>query len=570
MIKLDIADGQFLITARPTERELVKQINGIRADGSAQWRAPLRWAIYVDAASTVRKYQGEITDAAKQWGAAEGRRVNNLVERKHATGVARKLGNVELFATQAADADWLTEFDSGSGLVFSDMRTGKTYTVLELVRLTGPDAFPLLVVCPPGITFEWDNGLAQALPDRTRVVLSNGMTAKQRKSALAAEPEIVVIGYNNLPKHSKIAYYGGLSKEQRAKEIKQDLYSDKELNTFGFKTIIGDEAHNAKAPKSQQTRALWALGDKADRRIAMTGTPTSKKIADNFDYSHSNVDISDMWALFRFVYPLDFPGKSKFMSKYLRVENNYFGIAEVKGLNPENEKLWARVFEPMYLRRLRSIDTVKDQRRIPVELSKKERKAYTQMATEYMAVIGGELEIAADTMSLRHKLIEICNSESKTAALVEWLGESEDKAVVFTTRIPAFNAIREALETAKIRHLVFPGGLNDVQKKAIVDRFRDDETARVIVCAIKATNAGIDFSAARRTAYFGIADDSVHMLQSEDRAMGPTQTSSSYELAYFVAKDTIEEDILTAFTDKAANLKVLFNDPKWIQEHLHA
>lgn len=578
MIRLDIIDNQLVITASPLERDLVTQINGLRANGAAEWRAPIRWALYVDAASTVLRYKGEISDAAKSWGSAEGKRVNAIIAAKHGTADSHELGNVQLFPEQVADGRWLLEYDAGSGFLFSDMRTGKSFTVCEAVnqlQILSEDVaepamspWPLLIACPPGITFEWERALAQAFPDRPRVVISNGMTATQRKKALAESPDIVVIGFNNLAKHSKLSYYGGLTKEQRAKELAQGLYEPKELNALGFKTVIADEAHNIKAPKSQQTRALWNLGDAAQHRIATTGTPTSNKIADGAEITHSKVDVSDMWSLFRFVYPLDFPGKSKFMNKYLLVVNNFFGIAEVRGLNPENEKYWEKVFEPMYLRRLRNIKTQKDFRVIPVELPSKERKLYKQLSEEYMAELDGELVVATDELSLRHKLIEICNGEAKLAVLLEWLSESDDKAIVFTTRTGAFDMIQDTFIEKRVPFVSFPGGLNDKQKTAVTDSFRTNDSVKVILCAIGATNAGIDLSAAKRTAYFGISDNAVFMAQSADRALGPTQQIDVYEVAYLIAKDTIEERMYEAFADKEANLKVLLDDRQWIRRSL--
>lgn len=585
MITLDVHDNKFLITATEMERDLVMKVNGLTASGSTAWTAPLRWAIYVDAASTVLRFKGTITDAAKQWGNEEGARIKALIERKNATADREMLGEVNLFPEQVADGRWLLEYDAGSGLLFSDMRTGKTFTIgaaidnMEKMSVETSEPFldpwPVLFVCPPGTTFEARRAFARAFPDRRMEVLSNGMTATQRKKAIESKPDILIMGYNLLAKHTKLSYYGGIKADQRAKEIKAKLYDDKELNAIQWGTVIADEIHNIKDPKSQQSRGWWYLGDRARHRLGATGTPTSKKITDKDDITKSRVNISDLWAILRAIYPLDFPAKSKFMDKYLHLDTNYFGIMEVKGMHPENEKYWQMIWEPMYIRRLRNINTVKDYRKREVELSPKQMKLYKQMTEDNMAETGGEFLVAPDSMTLRHRQREICagmpvitNGEvkslsepsSKLESLLEWLDESEHKAIVFTASIPSFNLIEEKLLDKRIKFVSFPGGLKDDEKIAVTDSFNKNDETKVILCAIKATNAGIDLSAAKRLLYFNLSDDPVEMMQSEDRGLGPTQTIDVFEVTYLIAIDTFEEEQFENFVAKEINGRMLFGE----------
>jgi SWI/SNF-related matrix-associated actin-dependent regulator 1 of chromatin subfamily A len=558
------------------EKELVMQINGLKANGAARWVAPLRWAIYVDAASTIQKYRGEVSDAAKQWGNAEGARVKALIAAKYAPAEKRILGTIELFESQVSDAEWLTKYDKGSGLLFGDMRTGKSFTVLELIEIIkerGEAAFPIVIVCPPGVTFEWELNLENALPERSRAVLSNGMTQLARTKALQENPDIVVLGYNLVWRHSKVSYYGGLKPEKRQKEIKQGLYEPKELQQIAPRTVVLDEAHNVKDPKSQQTRACWELGDKADRRIILTGTPTSKK---ETGFGPDDIDISDMWALFRFVYPLDFPARSKFNDKYLLLVKNFFGIPECRGLNPENKKFWEMVFEPMYLRRKRSIKTQKEYRIIPVELTGKQKTVYKQLEKHGMADIDGELLIANDGLTERQRKLQaslatlVLDKEGNVVgmqepsaildALFEWIDEREDKAIVFSDSALFFRLIEDKFTEKEIRFVSFPGGLSNPQKVAVLKAFRENEDVRLILVSLRAGNAGIDMSAAKRIAYASLADDPVIMAQSEDRNLGPTQDADISEVAFFLAKNTVAEEIHGDYLKKTSNRKKLFKE----------
>lgn len=576
MIHLDIEDNQFVITSSPMEKELVMTINGLKGAGAARWTAPLRWAIYVDAASTIQDVGGTVSEAAQAWGAKEGNRVKKLIDTKYADATSRILGTIELFNTQVADAEWLTKYDNGSGMLFSDMRTGKSFTILELIDVIaerGEEAFPVVIVCPPGVTFEWDLNLQLAMPERRRAVLSNGMTQLQRQKSLDTDPEIVVLGYNLVSKHSKIAYYGGLKPEQRKKEIKAGLYEPKELQKLAPRTVVLDEAHNVKDPKSQQTRGCWELGDHATRRIIATGTPTSKK---ETGFGPDDIDISDMWALLRFVAPLDFPARSKFNDKYLLLVKNFFGIAECRGLNPRNKKYWEMVFEPMHLRRKRNIKTQKDYRIIPVELTGKQKTVYKQLEKHGMADVNGELLVANDGLTVRQRKLQatlatllvdkdgnVYGMEEPSAildALLEWLDEREDKAIVFSDSALFFRLIEEKLTTKDYRFVSFPGGLSNQQKASVLQAFRENDEVRIILVSLRAGNAGIDMSAGKRIAYASMADDSVIMTQSEDRLMGPTQDADIAEIAFFIAKDTIAEDIHGDYLRKKRNGAKLFKE----------
>lgn len=570
MIKLTVENNQIVITASEVERSIVLQINGLKADGSRCWRAPLDFRIAVDAGSTVEENHGEITDDFRQWFREELVAQKALIAGKYADSApSSTLGTVELFPGQVADATWLDNV-GGKGFLFSQMRTGKTHTMHALLGIR--NAFPALIVCPPGITFEHERAAKAAFPDLRVTVLSNGMTPLQRRNALSDHGDIVILGYNLLAKHSKIAYFGGLSRDQRAKELASGLYEDKELNSIPFRAVLADEAHNAKDPKSQQTRGLWHLGDSlpADGvKIAATGTASKNKLVGG------SVDVSDIWALLRFVHPQAFPAKSKFLNKYLLMLPNVFGQIECHGLKAGAEKHWQLIFGPMFLRRLRSISTVQEIREIPVELDKKQWKVYKQMEIDALAEVGEELLFAPEGITARQKLVQMVGGmplvsdnkivkltkpSPKVDTLIEWLGESEEKAIVFVDSVPMFRLIEEELEAKGIVYESFPGGLNDVQKTKVVERFRDDPAVKVILCSLRAANAGIDMSAATRMCFASLSDDATMVQQALDRNLGPTQDAAKVEVAFLIAKDTVDEQIYESFHLKKRNNEMMVGD----------
>lgn len=595
MIRLHKTDTHFIVTGSPLDRErivgdkrgLFPGINGLVAKGEGEWHAPLKWPIYVDASSTILSYGGDVSWEAREWGKEVGNRVKALIESKHAvTTETHELGDVSLFPKQHYDAQWLIEAGA-TGFVFSDLRTGKSHTMNDLInhlQESGGDPFPVLFALPPGVTWDAERNFEAAFPERTVGVLSSGMTPLQRSKIIEQKPDVLVLGYNLLVKHSKLSYYGGLDKKKRKKEVESGCYEEKELNRYGFQTVVADEAQNIKDPTSQQTRAMWCLGDKARYRFAMTGTPTSKEAIDD-GTGPLRINIEDLWPLLRFAYPDCFPAKTKWQKKYLIMATNFFGIQECRGVNPEMVKFWNMIFEPMFIRRLRDNDVEAEPRILWVRLDGKQEKLYKQLAKYEMAQVGDDILFANDSLSLRRRMIQAASAypvledgkivrfempSSKIEALLAWLDESDEKAIVYTADRNLFDLTVTVLDKQGIKHSDFPGGLTNPQRAAAVDSFNNDPKVKVFFGMIQAANAGFDLPAGRRQFYLTMADDPTEQSQSEKRAFGPLQTASTIEVTYCIARDTMDEEVFNTNSLKDANGHLLFNDPVWIRKSLHA
>jgi SNF2 family DNA or RNA helicase len=560
MIKVDIADNQFVITGREIEREQIMRINGLRANGAREWRGPLTWPVAVDIAWTAKEQGWEVTPAVREQGAGLQLFAFNLQAlQEDDKASSERLGSVDLFPAQVNDALWLAT--AKKAFIFSEVRSGKTYTLLAaLARL---EAFPALLTVPTSITFEWERSLKAAFPDKKLTILTKGMTATQRKKALTDYGDIVVVPHNLLPKHSKVLTYGGLSTAQRAKENSSGAYIDKELNSIPFQAVVVDEGHILRNHLSQQTRSLWALGDQATYRYVATATPVAS------EKGISGVSIEELWPLLRFLYPESFPARSKFLGTYVEMMPNYFGIMEFYGLKPSRKAAWDLIFQPMFIRRTRANQIKQDVRVIEYELNSKQRKIYDQIENESLAEIDGELLFSPSglTTSLRlsqlcygtpviedNKVKEIIAPSDLTDTVLAWLDESEEKAVIFVDSVSYFNYLEDQIRAQNISYLSWPGGLNDKQKAGLADSFRSG-SEKVLLASLRATSVGIDFSSAPRMAFATLSDNFLALDQAAGRNLGPTQKAEQTELAYFIAKDTIQERVYARMQSKAQNIK---------------
>jgi SNF2 family DNA or RNA helicase len=178
-------------------------------------------------------------------------------------------------------------------LLFWDMGTGKTKTVVETLRILkcNKEFKRALVIAPPVVIPTWEREPYKHGKGEIKV-LSWIPTNKLSRSELFSQAEyvdIVVMSYararmeimdygvkkwtlNNL---EKVARERSLRKEKAIteKEIKEyETYVKTNILDLQYDVIIADEAHNLGNASSDQTKALLKLSTKASRRYELTGT----------------------------------------------------------------------------------------------------------------------------------------------------------------------------------------------------------------------------------------------------------------------------------------------------------
>lgn len=557
MITLDYTD-EFRITSDLLERDIVKTINGVVAVNENTWRIPSAFPCVAEAVLVIKESGGETTPHARQM-------LGHLMaDFSHGVHIESKLGTVDLFDEQIRDAQVLTE--RGSSLVFNQMRTGKTYTTLAAVSTL--NAFPLLVACKPANIGEWERQIQAALPDKSVLSITSGMTGARRGKLLAesGSHDIVIIGHNLLEKHSRLLSYGGLTVAQRVKEAEKKKYEPKELNEWAFKCVISDEAHRTSNPLAAVTRALWAIGDKAQHRFALTGTPAAN-------------GEEQLWGLLRFCWPDVFPAKSKWVNRYLLMKENQFGIRECIGFNPPTFQLWQKIFEGLHIRRERTRGPQKELRILPVEMASAQRKLSQTLVKECLAEHEGDILSATDAMSLHHALMQIAcgipvvgedgkiaelkGPSSKMEAMISEIEDSEDKAIVVAEHKTVLKLARSYLEDNGISYSIFIGGMTKEQQDASKAAFNEGDAKVMLMSSAGAE--GLDLPAARRTIFLERSYDYVISSQSEDRNVGPEQQAEIVEIIDICAKGTPDEDRYKMYVSKDTKQHEMLRDKRWIK-----
>lgn len=572
MIQLDVQDGQVVLTGDELDRDIVRTINGVRAAGARRWVLPLSVPTFLEAQYAIERDGGAVTDQANLGAIAVLNFEDKAQALKETQWPTATLGEYTLRPDQETDAQFLAAM--GNGFCLHPPRLGKTLVALRVMDLH--DKWPVLFVVKPRTILGIRRQAEKAFPDKTIATLTSKMTAPQRKKELAKNADIVLIGHNLLELHSKVLPYGGTKQgkngqpSERDRERAKGLFEPKELNERHFPVVVVDEAHRAKSPKAHVTRALWALGDVAEHRYQLTGTP-----APNSE--------DEWWASLRFCYPKFFPARSTWIDRYINMAMNTFGISKCRGWLPETKELWQRIFSLMHVRRENADEARQEIRVIPIELTKEQTKLYKQLAEHSMGEVDGDLIVATDSMSLRHRLQNASNAlpvvgadgqvtalslpSAKCEALLEYLDESDDKTIVVCESRLFADLVLSALASEKITAVSILGGMTVQQSQAAEDAFQADPAVKVIVIN-QAGAEGVELSAARRTVFLEASDDYTFMEQALRRNLSQAQQHDVVEVVYMYAVGTLEEAKYESYERKDTKLHENLNDTNWIKRNI--
>ena len=147
--------------------------------------------------------------------------------------------------------------------IFDSPGAGKTKRSLDI---TADDRL-VIVICPARVIDTWLKQTAQ-WSDRSAFAYRGPMRRRMLESALTAERGLLAMSYE-------------MTRDFRVADLPK-----------GF-TLIVDESHYVKNPRSERSQAVRLFSDRAGRVLLMTGTPTRKDLEDlygqcNILYPHKS------------------------------------------------------------------------------------------------------------------------------------------------------------------------------------------------------------------------------------------------------------------------------------------
>ena len=257
------------------DKERIIQLPGAKfrkGDDQQYFQAPLTWASCI---TMVGLYglRIKIGDELNAWAYEEYQtRIKPALDLRNATEAE---GHPDLYPFQRAAVKFLTF--ARQALLCDDMGLGKTVEMIfALAELTqrGEQVFPALVIAPSSMVLTWKHEFDHWWPGLTVVAVPGGLSADKRRNLIKTPAHVHVVSYETVRAHSRLTGYGSIrlkrcivcdkslpkvnEKGQAANQQSRCHNCAKELNRY-WRTMIVDEAHRLKDPKSQQTRAVWAL-----------------------------------------------------------------------------------------------------------------------------------------------------------------------------------------------------------------------------------------------------------------------------------------------------------------------
>lgn len=589
-VELDDSGTHIVINAEWRLKELCKSLPGAAWSAKEQiWRVPTSWASCLALRSTF-KDSLEIGPKLAAWAA------NEKVSRINPSNLLRDLEvmpddytmNSDLFPHQKAGVEFLAT--ARRALLADEPGLGKTAQAirgLKMLHDRGEQVFPALIVCPNTLKKNWQREFEKWWPGIDVQVIKG--TATQRRAQFEHPANVYVINWESLRTHSKLAPYGSIAlsrcancggHDTRVTPTKCEVHQ-RELNAIDFKSVIADEMHRSKDPKSKQSRALWAASGDADIRFALTGTP----IANN---------VVDMWAILHWISPEEWPSKTKWIDRMVNVMLNAFGGMMVLGVKPHMEEEFYSAVNPRMRRMLKQrvlpwLPEVMTDRR-DVEMSTKQKKAYEQMRDNMIAMLekeessaSGELVVAPNPLTQTLRLLQLASSYAdvvvdpatgeekiilsdpscKVDALMDDIDEGDfgdDSVAVCAVSRQLIELLSARMTKAGIAHGLITGAQSEDERQKAIDDFQSGRIKWILFTA-QAGGVGVTLTAARRLVMLQRPWSLVDYKQALDRVhrIG-SEIHDSILITDYVTEDTIEERVIQALDTKADNFEQVVKD----------
>lgn len=560
-------------------KESIKEVPGARWDSDNRvWTVPRTWP----ACLALRKELGKslIIEAGLAAWASEERVLkdtlhdlrNRLVDGVELPDVAGEPFD-SLYPHQRSGA--LAAMMAKGYALFDDMGTGKGRTTLVALRLAeaaGEEVFPVLIVAPKSMLGTWARDEIPRFFPAARISVISG-TPKKVKTAMEPGFDFYLSTYDTVRNYSRHAPWPTL-------ELTDEEKKEKELNALGFKTVVADEVQRIINPESKQTRAIWHLGEHANFRIGLTGTP----IQDTPE---------DLWSILHWLAPDEYRTKTPFVERFLSVHFNQWGGREISGLNPLNEEEFRRNAEARFRRAPKAVVLPHLPPKIFetrwVELPPKFRKAYDSMAATLVAELETGTLVAGSVLEAANRLVQLANSggtatettvtdedgnekikrifvmeapSPKIDAFMEDVLAGDytgQQVVVFSDSRQLADLLSEAFTAKKIGHAMITGGVTGDDRQRAMDSFQAGEIPFIIIT--RAGGEGVTLTAASTMVRLVRAWSYIVHSQSEDRVhrIG-SEIHESITYVDYITADTVEEGQLARLYGKKERATEVLRD----------
>ena len=412
----------------------------------------------------------------------------------------------------------LGNFERGLGcLLADDMGLGKTVQAIAAM-LSLKDAGSLgsgaLVCAPASLLSNWERELSRFAPSLT--VCPYYGTARRRRAA-----DVTLSSYETM------------------------IRDQKKLAGFEWNLVVLDEAHYIKNPDSRRARTVKSL--RAERRLALTGTPVENNLA-------------ELWSLFDWILPGYLGTQARFADEFrkpIELDRSELSAGRLR-----------RATAPFVMRRLKTDKAIAADLpdKVVVDeyasLTPGQAALYEAVASEGLARVssaGSENRLGV-VLAMITALKQVSNhprnydkespgtsdASGKTrllVALLEAAFEAGERVLVFSQYVEMLGILEGVVrDELGVEPYMLHGGLSRKRRDEAVDRFQNERGPGVFLVSLKAGGVGLNLTAATRVVHYDLWFNPAVENQATDRAFRIGQTRNVF-VHRLIARDTIEERI---------------------------
>jgi SNF2 family DNA or RNA helicase len=419
----------------------------------------------------------------------------------------------------------------GRCILGDDMGLGKTVQTLAavelLVRERGIER--VLVVAPASVKYQWESEIRK-FTDQPVQVIEGGNRARRSQYA---EP----------------AFYRLINYELVLRDLD-------ELNAWQPDLIVLDEAQRVKNWESKTSRAVKRL--RSRYALVLTGTPLENKL-------------EELYTIVQYVDDRRLGPAFQFLHEH-RVVDGKGKLLGYRNLEKIREKL-----QPILLRRTRAEVLgqlpARTDNTVFVEMTEAQRGPYAEqqytlarlLHKKYLTEIDrrrilcciANMRMLCDSTFLYDKETNVSPKLDEFAELVHELAiEGPHKIVVFSQWEVMLRKAAEVLDRLGVGYSTLHGGVPGKDRRALLDRFRDDPSCRVFL-STDAGGTGLNLQAADTVINLEVPWNPAVLEQRVARVhrMGQHRPVQAIHL---VTRGTIEERVLKTLELKRSLFDGLF------------
>lgn len=420
----------------------------------------------------------------------------------------------KLYEYQRAGSNRIKELN-GRALLADEMGLGKS--IQSIVYAVETQSFPLVVICPASLKWNWKNEFLLHAGMRSEVLESR--TVPRNANRLLYN-KILIINYDILPSWFEL------------------------LEAFKPKLLIIDECHMLGSNSTIRTRTVRKLAKTIDHVIAISGTPITNRPV-------------EIWPTLNILRPKEFAHFRPFGMRFCKPRRapwgwDFRGASNLDELN--------RLLLDLVMIRRRKQDVLKDlpaksRHVVPIPLSN--YKEYETASKDFIRWLSVRTPALAQSASRAEGLVKIGYMKRLAARLkmngvYDWidqfLEQTDQKLIVFAVHRKCIESMEKRY---KRRCVVVNGSVRGDKRRQAFEKFNTQANCRLFIGNIKAAGVGWNGTAASTVVFAETGWTCGEHTQAEDRVhrIGQTKKSSAY---YLVAQGTIEELIFKIIQKKAS------------------